>query len=261
MPRPVKVLLLTGETQGANLQNILRRVCLAKELAIHATSDRVTIDGIDDRLVIKEALPALDDDDQLAVLGQILEASEGARRVHPRSALFRPGVHRPLPPHGGRYRRCQRRQGLYRGRHHAGLRARHMSKDGSRAAQRGGTGSRCRLADLNGRSFGPAAGSRLLVNYLQPYDPTTGCCTLWLNVGGRAGHGGLYSVAIDEATFQKNVPLNGRHWKVEDQGGQRLAVQTAEDLKAKEQESSSRTPRPGKRRSRTGSSWTRSDSG
>src|SRR5579884_1024882 len=32
--RPVKVLLLTGETQGANLQNIIRRVCKAKELAI-----------------------------------------------------------------------------------------------------------------------------------------------------------------------------------------------------------------------------------
>src|SRR5579884_1789450 len=71
--RPVKVLLLTGETQGANLQNIIRRVCKAKELAIaDAIEGKVPVEGVGDRLVIKEALPSLEAVEDLATLGEIV---------------------------------------------------------------------------------------------------------------------------------------------------------------------------------------------
>ena len=52
----------------------------------------------------------------------------------------------------------------------------------------------------------------LLINRQRPYDPGSGHHDLWLTIGGRAGHGGLYGVTIDEGQF---VEGQDRDWNVE----------------------------------------------
>jgi hypothetical protein len=51
----------------------------------------------------------------------------------------------------------------------------------------------------------------LLINPQRPYVPGSGHHDLWLTVGGRAGHGGLYGVSIDEGEF---VEGQDREWNV-----------------------------------------------
>jgi hypothetical protein len=75
------------------------------------------------------------------------------------------------------------------------------------------------LSDLSGAGFGAVVRQWALVNYLEPYDPSTGRCKVWLNVGGSAGHRGLHVVSIDEGVFHKGLPLNGRQWLVSVQSG------------------------------------------
>jgi len=86
----------------------------------------------------------------------------------------------------------------------------HMSKTAqiNRAHER----EPMQLSDLTGAGFGPVCRQWLLVNYLRPYDPATGTCEVYLTIGGSAGHGGLYTVAVDEGSFHKGKPLYGRHW-------------------------------------------------
>ena len=226
VPRPVKVLLLSGETQGANLRNLLRRVRQSKGLT-----------AVNGNLTLKESLPRLASDGDLGVLRMIL-------KEHAPDVVILDPIYLALgPDDGGRPVDTHRltvvgdvvarvgRLCLKAGA--TPVLAHHMAKSAQlrRAVER----EPMQLSDLNGAGFGPVAGSWLLVNYLQPYDPNTGRCTLWLNAGGRAGHGGLYTVRIDEGTFAEGQPLNGRHWEVEVRGGQE-AIRTAQEVKAAEQE-------------------------
>jgi alkylated DNA nucleotide flippase Atl1 len=90
------------------------------------------------------------------------------------------------------------------------------------------------LADLTGAGFGPVVRQWALISYLEPYDPITGRCKIWLNVGGSAGHGGLHVVDIDEGVFQKGAELNGRRWAVSVQSGS-AAVAAANQSRQAEQ--------------------------
>jgi len=218
VPRQVKVLLLTGETQGKNLQNILHRILKAKDL---------TAKDIDGHLDIKEELPRLDNLEDLSTLRYILRGDQ-PEVVILDPLYFALGA---IDPHllsqvGATIAR------VARSCTEAGatpIFAHHMSKTAQ--MRRSEEKEPMQLADLNGAGFGPVAGSWLLVNYLQPYEPDTGTCTLWLNVGGRSGHGGLYTVAIEEGSFHKDLPLNGRIWQVKVQAG-KLAVEVANQVRA-----------------------------
>jgi hypothetical protein len=107
----------------------------------------------------------------------------------------------------------------------------HMSK--STQLQRSLQREPMELPDLTGAGFGAVARQWALVSYLEPYDPATGRCKVWLNVGGSAGHGGLHVVTIDEGTYQKGAPLGGRRWLVSvESGGEAVAV--ANQVKASE---------------------------
>ena len=52
----------------------------------------------------------------------------------------------------------------------------------------------------------------LLVNRIKLFDPGSGHHELWLTIGARAGHGGLYGVTIDEGPF---VEGRDRDWNVQ----------------------------------------------
>jgi hypothetical protein len=93
----------------------------------------------------------------------------------------------------------------------------HMSK--SAVLMRADKREPMQLSDLTGAGIGPVARQWLLLNYASPYDPETGRCSVWLNAGGSAGHGGLHLVAIDEGAYDPTRPLNGRTWHVEVRSG------------------------------------------
>ncbi len=217
VPNPKKVLILTGETQGANLQNILWRVMTARG---------VNENDIADRLMIKEAVPTLDNPGQLMTLRAILQREQiDIVILDPLYfALGEIDTHR-LTQVGSAIANVARMCA------DAGatlVLAHHMSK--SAQMRRGEEREPMQLADLNGAGFGPVAGSWILINYLVPYDPETGACLVWLNVGGRAGHGGLYTVAIEEGRFVKNQPLNGRNWHTAVAQGQKVK-EIAQEIK------------------------------
>ncbi len=52
----------------------------------------------------------------------------------------------------------------------------------------------------------------LLINRQKLFEPGSGHHDLWLTIGGRAGHGGLYGVTIDEGQF---VEGQDREWDVQ----------------------------------------------
>lgn len=205
--RPYKVLYLTGETQGANLQNIINRVLAARGL---------TVADLGARLLIKEALPAFDDDKQLGVF-RCLIAQQHVEVVILDPLYFALGqidshVLTLVGPTIAKVGKMCIEAGA------TPVFAHHMGKAAQmrRAEER----EPMQLADLNGAGFGPVAGSWILVSYLAPYDPDEGNCAIWLSVGGRSGHGGIYAVEIHEGKFEKHMPLHGRRWRTEVWRGQ-----------------------------------------
>lgn len=67
------------------------------------------------------------------------------------------------------------------------------------------------LMDLSMSGFGEFARQWILTGRRERYVSGSGVHKLWLNVGGSAGHNGLYAVDIDEGT--KDDPF-GRRWDV-----------------------------------------------
>src|SRR5262249_25987795 len=92
----------------------------------------------------------------------------------------------------------------------------HMSK--SAVLMRADKREPLQLSARTGAGIGPVARQWLLLNYASPYDPETGRCTVWLNAGGSAGHGGLHLVAIDEGAYdptaqRANLARRGPKWQ------------------------------------------------
>jgi hypothetical protein len=207
VPQACKVLYLTGETQGTGLQNIIHRVLLSRNIE---TKD------LADRLLIKEALPALDDDKQLSTLRTIIN-TEGVQVVILDPLYFAlGGVDAHVLTQVGATISKVGKMCIALGA--TPIFAHHMSK--SAQLNRGQEREPMQLGDLNGAGFGPVAASWILTSYLAPYCTDDGSCALWLHLGGRAGHGGLYSVEIEEGPFLKHEPLYGRYWKISVQKGQ-----------------------------------------
>ena len=86
------------------------------------------------------------------------------------------------------------------------------------------------LEELSQSGFAEACRQWLLLSRRESYDPGSGLHKLWLNVGGSAGHSGLWSIDVDEG--QPDEHLSGRTWNVD----VRSATETrAEDREARKE--------------------------
>jgi hypothetical protein len=67
------------------------------------------------------------------------------------------------------------------------------------------------LADISWSGFAEFSAQWILLSRRTPFDAETGLHSLWLNVGGRDGHAGLYGVDITEG---HQCDQGGRRWDV-----------------------------------------------
>ena len=197
--RRTRVMLLSGESGAATIRETARRIAASHEMAL---ADADVLWGFD--------LPKLGDSGDVAALKRTIERREvevviidpaylcmmsGDAEGRSAANLFDMGsLLSPLS-----------RVGQDTGAtvilvHHLRL---HRSS---------GPGEPATLEDLAFAGFQEWARQWLLVTRQKAYEPGSGWHELWLSAGGSAGHGGLYSVTVDEG--KQGEDFTGRTWKV-----------------------------------------------
>jgi hypothetical protein len=93
-------------------------------------------------------------------------------------------------------------------------------------------GDPLQLDNLAFAGFAEFAAQWLLLNRRTAYQPGSGHHDLWLTIGARAGHGGLYGVQVDEGEFHQG---HDREWRVTVTPSKEV-FQERQDTKEKERE-------------------------
>jgi replicative DNA helicase len=194
-----RVALLSGESGQHTLQETARRVCLAKGIDLAAAN-----------VLWGFSLPQLTNALHLAEL----ECGLNARGVE---VLILDPIYLSLlagrGPGAPRAENIFDMGPLYLAVSQACLRAGAtpiLAHHTRRSA--GGTGEPLDLDDLAYAGVAEFARQWLLLSRRAKFQPGTGCHQLWLNAGGSAGQGGLWSVDINEGVIDER--FSGRTWEV-----------------------------------------------
>lgn len=225
--KTARVALLSAESGDATLQETARRVCDAKGIDLAAAG---VLWGFE--------LPRLSD------LGQLVALQDGLRDHAVEAVIIDPLY---LALLGGAGPGGPRAENLFdmgplllnvtRSCLAVGatpILVAHGTKQTSRAREP------LELEDLAYSGIAEFARQWLLISRKEKYEPGTGRHQLWLNVGGSSGHGGLWSVDIDEGVIDEHFA--GRKWEVtvstahETRRADEDEVQAARQAKQQEQD-------------------------
>jgi len=218
VPRRVRVALLSAESGDATLQETARRVCAARGL------DLADVDAL-----WGFSLPKFGDQLDLAAL------QDGLRDHAVEVAIFDPVYLAALSGQGAGGPRAENlfemgplflnvtRICLAVGT--TPILVCHGTKATSRARDP------LELEDLAYSGIAEFARQWALLSRRETYEPGTGFHQLWMNVGGSSGHGGLWSVDVDEGVIDEH--FRGRRWDVTVQTAS--AVRQATKTKAEEE--------------------------
>jgi hypothetical protein len=190
--RPCRVLILSGESGMATMQETARRICASIGISLADC----------DNLLWSDWLPRFDNPNHLDSLEETLQQTECEVLIVDPAYLCMPGTDASnLFIQGTLLQRisevCQRKGvGL--------ILAHHTRKQGKGNANY----EPPELDDMAWAGFAEFARQWFLIGRREQYEPGTGEHRLWLSVGGSAGHSGLYGLDIDEGTAP-------RHWSVD----------------------------------------------
>ena len=194
--RPVKVIILSGESGMATLQETARRIAKSMGLSLSEIEN----------LFWSDFLPRLDDAQHLDALERMIEETGCEVLIVDPAYLCLPGGDAGNIFIQGSLLRsineiCQR--------HGVGLvLAHHFRK---RAKAKSTTDfDPPELDDLSWSGFAEFARQWILLGRRESYEPGSGEHRLWMSVGGSAGHSALWGVDINEG-----VSGEPRHWNVE----------------------------------------------
>jgi replicative DNA helicase len=211
IPKRLRVLVLSGESGQAAIQNTARRVCRAKGTAL-ARCD----------IFWGFRLPWLSSDVDLAVLARgVVEGGIEVVIIDPlylcllagNAGLQAGNVYQMGPLLLGVAQACLDAGATPILVHHTTK----MSQAG-----RGESHEPLELDNLAFAGVAEFARQWMIVSRREKFDPDAGDHKLWLNVGGSAGHCGLYGLDVREGVL--NDRFGGREWHV--------AVQTATSARA-----------------------------
>lgn len=193
--RLCNVIVLSGESGMATLQETARRICESMGIVLsHVTN-----------LFWSAFLPTFDDPRHLDALERMVEETGCEVLIVDPAYLCMPGTDAAnLFTQGFLLRRvselCQR--------HGVGLvLAHHMRKRGKTRNQ--SDNDPPELDDMAWAGFAEFARQWLLIGRREEFVPGSGEHKLWLSIGGSAGHSALWAVDIDEG-----VSGEPRHWEV-----------------------------------------------
>lgn len=227
VPEPARVLLLSGESGEATIQETARRICVAKQIQLKACDvhwgfDLPSLSSADDlqRLSDYIAQQAI----KVVVIDPLylcLVSTGLLGKVNP-SSMFDTGP--LLKMVSGACRETGATPILV---HHA-----RKSSQGQRRNER------IELEDLAFSGFAEFARQWLLVNWRENYDPNSETSKLWLSVGGSAGQSSFWAVDVTQGHLGDN--FQGRKWQVAilstNEAEQQRAQVKAEEKKRRDEE-------------------------
>jgi hypothetical protein len=184
VPKPGRVLFLSGESGLPALQSIVRRVCRERGLSLESL----------DNLLISPDLPRLDRPADVEALKRLVEKEKPVCVVIDPAYLAMGGdKSRNLFAVGSLLyplaELCESTGCAVLVVHHC----KRSSKPGDPAT----------LDDIAWAGFAEFAGQWLLLSRRRPFDPGTGHHELWLTAGSRAGHHGLWEVDVEEGVVDR----------------------------------------------------------
>ncbi len=200
VPEPVPVAVLSGESGGFTLQRTMREVARGRNMLMATPAP----------IYWGFKLPQVSKPDHLAALGDmIVENSIRVCMVDPAYLFLLSGSQ------GRQASNIFDMGSILQGLTEMGQATActivilHHFKKSANPMERFGAPS---LEDLSMSGFAEWARQWILLNRRERYEPGAGIHRLWMGVGGSAGHGGAWSLDVDEGVMDDD--FGGRQWAV-----------------------------------------------